>query len=225
MTVTTFLSGRPTTEIAADLLGRQLRLQTPAGPLTAWITETEAYLGPRDAGAHAFKNHQTARNQALWLAAGTIYIYQMRTQFLLNLVTQAAGTPECVLIRGIEPANQWTQQQMLQRRPGPVSNLTNGPGKLMQALGLDKTLNATPLQASTLELVLTGGRQPQQVGTSPRIGIVNKGDWTTAPLRYYVVGNPFVSNSRRRDQDLQQHGWQSSELGGTVKNAMDRSNR
>jgi len=205
MQVTTFLSGRPTPQIAADLSGKQLVLQTNQGEIRAWITETEAYLGAQDAGAHAFKNHQTVRNAALWLPAGTIYIYQMRTQFLLNLVTQASGTPECVLIRGIEPA---TGLELMQRnRPVPLENLTTGPGKLMQALGLDKQLNGTPLSSGTLALDLTTARRPAKITSSARIGIVNKATWTTAPLRYEVSGNPFVSQRRKRDIDVKHHGW------------------
>lgn len=201
-----FLSSRPTTEIAAALLGKQLRLQTASGPLTAWITETEAYLGANDAGAHAYQNHQTARNRVLWQPAGTIYIYQMRALYLLNLVTQVAGTPECVLIRGIEPASG--VEQMQHNRPVPLANLTNGPGKLMQALGLDKTLNGQPLQKATLSLDLDQVRQPRQIIKTPRIGIVNKAEWTSAPLRFYVAGNPFVSKIGRKTIDSHTHGWQ-----------------
>lgn len=200
-----FLSTRMTPEIAASLLGKQLHLQTSSGVLTAWITETEAYLGARDAGAHAYQNHQTPRNRALWQSAGTIYIYQMRAWCLLNIVTQAAGTPECVLIRGIEP--DVGLERMQQQRPVPIANLTNGPGKLMQALGLDKTLNGQTLQPATLSLDLSHYRQPEQVMATPRIGIVNKGEWTTAPLRYFVAGNPFVSKISRRTIDHEHHGW------------------
>ncbi|ANJ13153.1 DNA-3-methyladenine glycosylase [Lactiplantibacillus plantarum] len=200
-----FLSTRTTPEIAASLLGKQLHLQTFSGVLTAWITETEAYLGARDAGAHAYQNHQTPRNRALWQSAGTIYIYQMRAWCLLNIVTQAAGTPECVLIRGIEP--DVGLERMQQQRPVPIANLTNGPGKLMQALGLDKTLNGQTLQPATLSLDLSHYRQPEQVMATPRIGIVNKGEWTTAPLRYFVAGNPFVSKISRRTIDHEHHGW------------------
>ncbi|ETY74164.1 DNA-3-methyladenine glycosylase [Lactiplantibacillus fabifermentans] len=207
MDIETYLSQQPTPAIAQDLLGRQLRLVTPAGMMTAWITETEAYLGAQDAGAHAFKNHQTARNQALWQSAGTIYIYQMRTQFLLNFVTQAAGVPECVLIRGIEPATGLPLMQA--NRPQPLKNLTNGPGKLMQALGLDKQLNGQPLNVGPLHLQLTPRRVPIKISTSGRVGIVNKGDWSSAPLRYYVTGNPWVSQSRQRDIDPETHGWQA----------------
>ncbi|AVK60477.1 3-methyladenine DNA glycosylase [Lactobacillus sp. CBA3605] len=203
--LTDFLTGRPTTTIAADLLGKQLQLTTTDGPLTAWITETEAYLGERDAGAHAFKNHRTPRNQALWLAPGTIYIYQMRAQFLLNFVTQAVGTPQSVLIRGIEPVAGLDQMQ--RNRPVPLANLTNGPGKLMQALGLQHELNGQPLSPQTLNLSLKTQRQPQTIVSSARIGIVNKGDWSTVPLRYYVAGNPFVSQMRKRDVDTVNAGW------------------
>lgn len=205
MRIDDFLTNRPTPEIAASLLGQQLVCQTAQGPISAWITETEAYLGAKDAGAHAYKNHQTKRNYPLWQAAGTIYIYQMRSQFLLNLVTQAVEIPECVLIRGIEPASGLSQMQA--NRPVPLANLTTGPGKLMQALGLDKSLNGTPLSPETLTIDLAAARTPAQIGSSARIGILNKADWTTAPLRYYVVGNPFVSQSRKRDIDQTRHGW------------------
>jgi len=201
-----FFSGRSTQQIAAALLGKLLICQTDQGPLSAWITETEAYLGTADAGAHAFKNHQTNRNRALWLPAGTIYIYQMRTQFLLNLVTQAAGVPECVLIRGVEPASGIAI--MLANRPVPRNNLTNGPGKLMQAFGLDKCLNGTQLSSETLNLDFKAARTPVKINSSPRIGILNKADWTTASLRYFVVGNPFVSRVRQREVDEVNHGWQ-----------------
>ena len=133
-----FLSTCTTPEIAVSLLGKQLRLQTSSGVLTAWITETEAYLGARDAGAHAYQNHQTPRNHAL---------------------------------------------------------------------GLDKTLNGQALQPATLSLDLSHYRQPEQVVATPRIGIVNKGEWTTAPLRYFVAGNPFVSKISRRTIDHEHHGW------------------
>lgn len=200
-----FLTTQSTPVIAAALLGQQLRLPTPTGLLTAWITETEAYLGAADAGAHAYQNRQTDRNQALWQPAGTIYIYQMRSWYLLNIVTQPAGVPECVLIRGIEPATGI--EQMQQNRPVPLANLTNGPGKLMQALGLDKTRNGQQLNWAGLSVTSAHARQPQRIVTTPRIGIVNKGEWTTAPLRYYVAGNPFVSKLPRRDIDQAHHGW------------------
>lgn len=205
MQIGDFLTNRPTQQIAASLLGQKLVYRSEQGRMSAWITETEAYLGTQDAGAHAFKNHQTKRNQALWQAAGTIYIYQMRTQFLLNLVTQAAGVPECVLIRGIEPASGLAQMQT--NRPVPLSNLTTGPGKLMQALGLDKTLNGCPLSPETLTIDFSAARTPIQIGHSARIGILNKADWSTAPLRYYVAGNPFVSQIHKRDIDTSHHGW------------------
>lgn len=202
-----FLTGRSTATIAHDLLGKQLQLTTPAGSMSAWIVETEAYLGIPDAGAHAYQNHQTARNGALWAAPGTIYIYQMRALFLLNLVVQPAGTPECVLIRGIEPAQG--RALMMLNRPRSGRELSNGPGKLMQALGLDKTLNGQPLDPETLNLSLTSSRQPRHVTVTPRIGIVNKGPWTTAKLRYYVTGNPYVSKLPARQIDAERHGWQN----------------
>lgn len=204
-TLTEFLTARPTAAIAAALLGKRLTLQTAAGPLSTWITETEAYLGVKDAGAHAYQNHQTPRNQVLWQAAGTIYVYQMRTWYLLNIVTQAAGTPECVLIRAGEPITGQTQMQ--QNRPVPLARLTDGPGKLMQAFGLRKELNGQRLNDGPLQLDLQACQRVQEIGQTPRIGINNKGSWSTAPLRYYVIGNPWVSKIARSTIDQEHHGW------------------
>ncbi|MFB9769320.1 DNA-3-methyladenine glycosylase [Lactiplantibacillus modestisalitolerans] len=203
--ITAFLTDRPTPTIARSLLGHQLHFQTPTGKLTALITETEAYLGAPDAGAHAYQNHQTPRNRALWQPAGTIYIYQLRAWLLLNLVTQSAGTPECVLIRAVEPVAGLKRMQ--QNRAQTGANLTNGPGKLMQALGLPRELNGHPLNESALSLDIQPSRQPAQIVTTSRIGIVNKGAWTQAALRYYVAGNPYVSKISRRTVDHQHHGW------------------
>lgn len=203
--VATFLSGRPTQQIAAELLGKQLCLQTPTTTLKVRITETEAYLGAIDAGAHAYQNHRTDRNQALWSPAGTIYIYQMRAWCLLNIVTQPADVPECVLIRGVEPVAGLATMQA--NRPVALTRLTDGPGKLMQALGLDKRLNGQRLNQSDLSLDLAAGWQPAHVSQTARIGIVGKGDWSTAPLRYYVTGNPYVSHVSRRSLDFDHRGW------------------
>lgn len=204
-----FYTGRPTAEIAADLLGHELIYETPAGTISGWIVEAEAYLGEQDTAAHAFNGRYTAANAALYDAPGTIYIYILRGYYMLDVATQSAGTPQGILIRGIEP--HLGLDLMQRNRDKPVPAITNGPGKLTAAIGLrSKDLNRTLLGANNLTITTTATRRPRQVVATSRVG-VSDGSWQDRPLRYIVAGNPFVSASRKRDWDRDRHGWQMEE--------------
>jgi len=202
-----FYTGRPTAQIAQELLGHELIYQTPAGTMSGWIVEAEAYLGEQDTAAHAFNGRYTAANAALYDAPGTIYIYILRGYYMLDVATQATGTPQGILIRGIEPHQGLDLMQ--QHRDKPLPDVTNGPGKLTAALGLQsKDLNRTMLGANNLTITPTITRQPRQVTATSRVG-VSDGSCHDRPLRYIVAGNPFVSGSHKRDWDRENHGWQS----------------
>jgi len=202
-----FYTGRPTAQIAQELLGHELIYQTPAGTMSGWIVEAEAYLGEQDTAAHAFNGRYTAANAALYDAPGTIYIYILRGYYMLDIATQATGTPQGILIRGIEPHQGLDLMQ--QHRDKSLPDVTNGPGKLTAALGLQsKDLNRTMLGANNLTITPTITRQPRNVTATSRVG-VSDGSWHDRPLRYIVAGNPFVSGSRKRDWDRENHGWQS----------------
>ena len=200
-----FYTGRPTADITRDLLGHELIYTTPAGTMSGWIVEAEAYLGEQDTAAHAFNGRHTAANAALYDAPGTIYIYVLRGYYMLDVATQPAGIPQGILIRGIEPHRGL--DLMRQNRAKADQTLTNGPGKLTAALGLQsKDLNRTLLGAHNLTITPTATRTPRQVTATARVG-VSAGDWQDRPLRYLVAGNPYVSASRKRDWDRTHHGW------------------
>ncbi|WP_125544685.1 DNA-3-methyladenine glycosylase [Levilactobacillus lindianensis] len=203
--LTDFFTGRPTPQIAQDLLGHELVYQTPAGTMSGWIVEAEAYLGEQDTAAHAFNGRYTAANAALYDAPGTIYIYILRGYYMFDVATQAEGTPQGILIRGLEPHEGLDLMQ--QNRDKPVPDVTNGPGKLMAALGIQsKDLNRTMLGAQNLTITPTATRTPRKVAATSRVG-VSAGSWQDRPLRFTVAGNPFVSGSRKRDWDRENHGW------------------
>ena len=103
------------------------------------------------------------------------------------------------MIRALEP--QAGMAKMQQRRHQEGVGLTNGPGKLCQALAIDRAFDGSRLNAGGLQLTATTF-QPRHITIGPRIGIPNKEPWTSAPLRFSVQGNPFVSGTARRDQDL-----------------------
>ncbi len=191
---------RSTPALAQALLGAELIVDDCGG----LIVETEAYLGVQDRAAHAYANHRTPRNEALWAEPSTVYVYQMRQYCLLNLNVQAQGTPECILIRALEPTQGVAT--MAQRRQQQGVALANGPGKLCQALAVTRADNAILLGTGRVHITLDVAR-PQIIATGPRIGVPNKGAWTTAALRYWVQDNPYVSGSSRRAAQLHQKGW------------------
>ena len=174
---------------APGLLGWELISNTPAGITGGRIVETEAYHGPEDPASHAFRG-PTTRTAPMFAAAGTIYVYLsygMHTCF--NLVTGPAGQGQAVLIRAREPTTGLDLMRQRRNQTNP-SLLTNGPGKVGQALGITRDLSGTQL-GQVLELHPPNQPvQPQDVLCGPRIGITQAAD---KPWRFWLAGNPYVS--------------------------------
>lgn len=184
-----------------------LTYQSPKGLVGGWIVETEAYLGQLDSAAHAFKGRRTASNEPLYGPPGTVYIYSIHGRYLLDVAAQAKDVPQGVLIRAVEPFIG--KEIMLKNRAKTGFDLTNGPGKLMEAFGIsDKKMNFEIFgDNSKLDIHKHRKKIPQMIETSNRIGVSNQGDWAGKPLRYFVKGNPFVSGMKKRDMDLDHFGW------------------
>ncbi|MEO8192442.1 MAG: DNA-3-methyladenine glycosylase [Gemmatimonadales bacterium] len=184
---------RETEIVAREMLGTILECSTADGIARGMIVETEAYIGEHDPACHAAVG-RTRRTEPLYGKPGISYVYFIYgVHWCFNAVTRAAGLPSAVLVRAIEPVSGI--ELMQKRRGGRVRgvSLTNGPGKLCEALGIDGTLNGVSLQRSSL--VMRQGRAvtDADVVTTPRIGITKAADW---PLRYFIKGNPWVSQSK-----------------------------
>lgn len=196
-----------TTVIAKKLLGCLLVYEKDGMRKSGWIVETEAYLGKKDAAAHTYQGHRSPRVEVLYSPAGTFYIHQMMQHTMINVSTKVDGCPEGILIRAIEPFEG--EIEMAKNRPGHSGkySLTDGPGKLTQALGVTMAEYNTRFDESPLMIdVINNRRIPQTIIEGPRIGIPNKGEWTEAPLRFTVAGNPYVS--RRKGKIAKEtHGW------------------
>ena len=123
---------------------------------------------------------------------GYAYVFRTRQHACLNVVAQPAGVPGCVLIRAVAPVSGI--DLMRERRRGmPDAQLTNGPAKLCQAFDIDMRQYGADL-CDGEGLHLEEGRVcTPHVVTGPRIGV---GAARTAPLRYYVADDPFVSRHR-----------------------------
>ena len=177
---------------AQKLLGQIVRRRLPTGEvLSGIIVETEAYLKD-DPACHAYRG-RTPRNSTMFGPPGHAYVYfTYGLHMMLNLVCAPEGTAEAVLIRALEPVEG--VEAMRQNRRGILETrqLTNGPGKLAQALALTRlTHDGVDLTDPSGELlILPNDYPPFEMVTKTRIGITQGVD---LPWRYYVAGNPFVS--------------------------------
>jgi DNA-3-methyladenine glycosylase len=162
---------RPAPDVARALLGQRLESLIGGTRTGGRIVETEAYLGHDDPASHAFRGRRHAGNLSIYGPPGWWYVYRSYgIHWCLNLVTAPEGVGAAVLIRAIEPDLGLDQIQI--RRGGRASDLlTNGPGKLTQALGIDRSLDGRPMAESPV-LVLAGEPVPDRmVAVTPRVGI------------------------------------------------------
>jgi DNA-3-methyladenine glycosylase len=179
---------RPTLKVAKELLGKYLVVKKGGHLISGKIVETEGYDGFKDPASHAYSG-MTPRNQTMFGAPGYAYVYlTYGMHHCLNLVTQKKGYPAAVLIRALEPVDGI---ELMKRRRArrKLRDLTSGPAKLCQALGVDRRLNGADL-LSDIIFVEDRGEVPGRITRSGRIG-VNEG--TEKKWRFYLKSNEFVS--------------------------------
>lgn len=181
--------GRSTEEVAFQLLGQRIVLDAPVGRMTGRIVEVEAYLAKNDPACHAARGI-TPRNKSMFGPPGLLYVYSLHTRYCMNVVTEDSGIGAAVLIRAMEP--EQGIEAMLQNRPvQSPRELSNGPGKLCQALGIDRTYDGEDLLVSHRMWIEFVEHLPQsKIRTTSRIGISQARD---LQLRYFVDGHQFVS--------------------------------
>ena len=180
-------------DVARNLLGTIL----VNGPVAGRIVEAEAYLAEGDPAAHAYRG-RTRRTEVLFGPPGHAYVFRTRQHACLNVVAQPAGVPGCVLIRAVAPISGL--DLMRERRRGMSdAQLTNGPAKLCQAFDIDMRHYGVDL-CDGEGLHLEGdGVCARDVVTGPRVGV---GAARTAPLRYYLADDPYVSRHRSSRRPL-----------------------
>jgi DNA-3-methyladenine glycosylase len=192
---------RPTLEVAPDLIGKVLVHDTPAGVASGVIVETEAYVGESDPACHAAPG-PTARNAPLYGPPGIAYVYlNYGIHYLVNAVTEPAGSPAAVLIRALEPMEG--EPLMRRRRANAAgrapaafarAELCRGPGNLTRALAISLRQNTLDLTGSRLRIE-DRRLPPRELAWSRRVGI-NVGvepEW-----RVYAADSAAVSSPQRR---------------------------
>ena len=189
-------------DVAAPLLlgctlTRTITLNGEKHKLVARIVETEAY-DQDDPASHAFGG-PSERNAAMFGPAGHLYVYvSYGMHHCCNVVCGPEGFGNGCLVRAVEPLEGVEVMRELReagrayKHPLKLRDLTNGPGKVCAALGIDKELYGHDLTVEPLVLGFAPLLPGETIGRSPRVGISKNID---APKRFFIEGNAFVSRA------------------------------
>lgn len=180
-----------TEELARVLLGMVLVRDSVDGRSAGRIVETEAYV-IGDPASHAYIGPRQ-RNASMFLEPYYSYVYLIYgTSFCFNVTSEARGEGAAVLVRALEPLEGIDLMQR-RRRTDSLRDLCRGPGRLTQALDIDRSLDGRPLLTDPDLWLARAERTRGPIGVSRRIGITRAAH---RRLRFYERGNPFVSGPR-----------------------------
>lgn len=179
----------PTLELCRRLLGAELVHGETAG----LIVEVEAYIGPGDRAAHSYGGRRTKRTEVMFGPPGLAYVYISHgIHYCFNVVSGEEGNPEAILVRALQPT-RGIEMMRERRRRRDDRELTNGPGKLCQALGI--TIDHYGWDLTRPPFYIRPGQRvrDEDIARGPRIGIDGAGEARHYPWRFWLKGNPFVS--------------------------------
>jgi len=187
---------RDTISAARALLGKILIKKVNGKWAGGYIVETEAYLGSDDPACHAAGGKITDRNRVMFGPPGLSYVYFIYGMYYcVNVVAfneenERAGA---VLIRALEPVFDIVGMKK-RRKTEALEELTNGPGKLCQALNITREDNARKLDEGNLLIIDLPGERRPVIESACRIGI-RRG--CELPLRFFCKDNPFISKHKK----------------------------
>jgi len=194
-----FYDRKDVVKIAEELLGKIIVTKIDGFVTSGRIVETEAYVGISDKASHSFSGRRTAKNEHMYSAPGTTYVYICYGMHqMMNIVTNEKEIPDAVLIRAIEPLEGI--DIMLQRTgKGQLDKtLTRGPGNVGKALGIFKHHSGLHLLDEQIYLLDDGQKiLKENIGISKRIGVESAGADGLLPYRFFVKGNKYVSGKNR----------------------------
>jgi DNA-3-methyladenine glycosylase len=189
---------RPAAQVAPSLLGCVLVQDSPQGSVAAAIVETEAYAGESDPASHAFRG-QTPRTAVMFGPPGHAYVYfTYGMHFCVNLVCCPAGQASAVLLRAgrVIDGEALAALRRAGRAPVTERELARGPGKLCQALGIDRSLDGADVcdPASPLRICGPVAAVPAtSVSSGRRVGVSRAAE---VEWRFWIEGDPCVSAYR-----------------------------
>ena len=180
--------------VARELLGKLLVVPGLKGErVSGKIVEVEAYRGPEDRASHAFGGRRTKRTQTMYRAGGVAYVYFVYGMyFQFNVVSGVEDIPHAILVRALEPV-EGIEIMRSRRHDHKDHNLTNGPGKLCIAMGIDRELNGANFMGDKVWLEEYERISPRRIARGPRIGIDYAEQWIAKPWRFWIKDNRYVS--------------------------------
>lgn len=178
--------------VARELIGKKLVHRSPEGLAAGIIVETEAYIGPEDAGSHAYKARRTKRTAIQYGPGGYAYVYRIYgLHSCMNVVAAPEERPEAILIRALEPV-EGLELMMRRRGTEEVAKLCRGPGNLCQALGIGMEHYGMDLCGDELYIETVEGPEAG-VCTDKRINIDYAGEAADYPWRFLLRGSRYIS--------------------------------
>lgn len=186
-----FYKSQDVVDIARSLLGKYLFTQINNELTGGIISETEAYNGIVDKASHAYGGRRTKRTEVMFGEGGRSYVYLCYgMHHLVNVVTAPAGIPHAILIRGIIPV--YGTEIMLSRcgKSKITSGISNGPGKLTKALGINMIHNNLSLRGNEIFIEDREAKiENMKITVSPRIGIDYAAEDAMLPYRFVLESN------------------------------------
>lgn len=192
---------RSALDVAQDLLGKVLVREVDGKVLKGKIVETEAYIGANDKACHAYNGRRTNRTEVLYEEGGVSYIYFIYGLYnCFNVVTNKKDIAEAVLIRALEPLNEFDyianvryKKSYEEITKAQFKNLTNGPSKLCLAYLLDKNLNRVKLYEKGPVYIIDDNNEDFEIIETKRIGIDYAEEAKDFLWRFYIKDNIYVS--------------------------------
>ncbi|MEO6537218.1 MAG: DNA-3-methyladenine glycosylase [Ferruginibacter sp.] len=182
--------------VAKELIGKIVVTNIDNVITSGRIVETEAYIAFIDKASHAYQGRRSARNEHMYAAPGTAYVYICYGMHqMLNVITNKKEIPDAILIRAIEPLEGLSSMLNRTGKKTLDYTLTRGPGNVAKALGINKKYSGVLLLENIIsvygdkKMILTDA----EIGSSKRIGVHSAGDDSLLPYRFYLKANKFVS--------------------------------
>ena len=168
-------------DVARRLLGVRVRTEFGGAVTEVALTEVEAYAGADDPASHAYRV-RTARKGAMFGPPGTLYVYRSYgLHWCMNIVVGDIDLPHAVLLRGGAVTEGLGT---IENRRGRIDHLTDGPGKLCEALGVTGGHDGTSVLDGPVRLLPGTLAERHTVLATPRVGISKAVD---EPWRFVVA--------------------------------------
>lgn len=182
-------------QVSRDLIGKFLCTHINGIQTSGMIVETEAYKGKTDRASHAFPDVRTNRTETMYGPSGRAYVYLCYgIHHLFNVVTNQEGEADAVLIRAVKPVSGLAEMLRRRNRNKVEPSISNGPGKLSEALGIKTAHDKISLQSDELWIEDRNIEVSEpNILSGKRIGVGYAGEDANLPWRFLLKDSKWIS--------------------------------